>query len=390
MKHPASAAQRAADADLSRRGGIDETEEARPPSSPRYATGSRAACRPSADGSLAPRAGDVRLDRLQVGRRGYDRLTNLDPGRKVRCRRRKGAEGGGGHSARRGRRVRGALSADMRDAAWGWTPSRAPRGDSACLPTLLHRPTSFQLAPLTPSQDSASTVRAPRSVASAPGRDGMRGCSGTAVADDSSGSPTGTASPRPSAAPRRRRGCSTAIRGGPARRGPARRTAWRSARCRPRGAASPSTGSRGRLRAAHVARQLGAEGQARVHDAAPGCSPRSSGTTRPPSWTPSASRRARGPSRPDAGCIGRARAEKGATALRLTRARRTYPAQTRSVALSLEAPAADGWPAPSDPSRHPSGTSCTWGNAWEGCRRRSFSVSLTAETRHRDRVFRWV
>ena len=188
VKHPASAARRAADADLSESGsGIDETEES--------AAAKLAAIRDGLSRGLSPE--QIAASRPEPGmsastvyrwvEAGYDGLTNLDPRRKVRCRRRKGAKkGAGGHSARRGLPAFEALSADMRDAAWGMDAVEGPSGDSACLPTLLHRPTSFQLAPLTPSQDSASTVRTPRSVASALGGDGMRRMFGTAVADDGS------------------------------------------------------------------------------------------------------------------------------------------------------------------------------------------------------------
>ena len=133
-------ARRAADADLSESGsGIDETEES--------AAAKLAAIRDGLSRGLSPE--QIAASRPEPGmsastvyrwvEAGYDGLTNLDPRRKVRCRRRKGAKkGAGGHSARRGRPAFEALSADMRDAAWGMDAVEGPSGDSACLPTVFH------------------------------------------------------------------------------------------------------------------------------------------------------------------------------------------------------------------------------------------------------------
>ena len=72
---------------------------------------------------------------------GYDGMTNMELRRKVGYRPRKPR-----HSARRSYAVFLALGEDACAAAWEMDTVEGARGDSACLLTLLHRPSRLQLA----------------------------------------------------------------------------------------------------------------------------------------------------------------------------------------------------------------------------------------------------
>lgn len=242
--YSARLAQRAADAELSSaRSGTDETEES--------AAAKLAAIRDGLGRGLSPEqiaASDpgLGLSASTIYRwveAGYDRLSNMDLRRKVGYRRRRRrAEGKGArHSERRLHDAFLALGGDACASAWETGTVEGCAADSARLLTLLHRPTRLQLA--LPVADgtcgpcwAASGSCAPRW---APGASGARSrsCSRTTARS----SPTRAPSRSSSARPPGRRGSSTATRGAPTRRGPARRATWRSARSCPRAGACAST-----------------------------------------------------------------------------------------------------------------------------------------------------
>ena len=79
---------------------------------------------------------------------GYDGMTNMELRRKVGYRPRKRAAGRAAtrHSARRSHAAFLALGEDACAAAWEMDTVEGAREDSACLLTLLHRPSRLQLA----------------------------------------------------------------------------------------------------------------------------------------------------------------------------------------------------------------------------------------------------
>ncbi|MFR7732377.1 MAG: hypothetical protein ACLU7D_02855 [Collinsella sp.] len=79
---------------------------------------------------------------------GYDGMTNMELRRKVGYRPRKRAAGRAAtrHSARRSYAAFLALGEDACAAAWEMDTVEGAREDSACLLTLLHRPSRLQLA----------------------------------------------------------------------------------------------------------------------------------------------------------------------------------------------------------------------------------------------------
>ena len=98
---------------------------------------------------------------------GYGGMSNMELRRKVgyRPRRRSSPRRATAHSDRRSHAAFQALPADARDAAWEMDTVLGAKSDSARLPTLLHRPTGFQLAlPLPdgscgPGEDALLSVR---------------------------------------------------------------------------------------------------------------------------------------------------------------------------------------------------------------------------------------
>lgn len=93
---------------------------------------------------------------------GYGGMTNLDLRRKVgyRRRRRSAPRRATPHSERRSHGAFEALPEGVRDSAWEMDTVEGCESDSACLLTLFHRPTGFQLALLLASQASAEVARA--------------------------------------------------------------------------------------------------------------------------------------------------------------------------------------------------------------------------------------
>ena len=106
---------------------------------------------------------------------GYDGMTNMELRRKVGYRPRKRAAGRAAtrHSARRSHAAFLALGEDACAAAWEMDTVEGAREDSACLLTLLHRPSRLQLALLLEAKDSASVEAALEGVRSVLGADGM-------------------------------------------------------------------------------------------------------------------------------------------------------------------------------------------------------------------------
>ena len=145
--YSARRAQEAADAELSSsRSGIDETEEG--------AAAKLAAIRGGLARGLSPQqiaATTPGLSASTVYRwvdAGYDGMTNMELRRKVGYRPRKRAAGRAAtrHSARRSYAAFLALGEDACAAAWEMDTVEGAREDSACLLTLLHRPSRLQLA----------------------------------------------------------------------------------------------------------------------------------------------------------------------------------------------------------------------------------------------------
>ena len=145
--YSARRAQEAADAELSSsRSGIDETEEG--------AAAKLAAIRGGLARGLSPQqiaATTPGLSASTVYRwvdAGYDGMTNMELRRKVGYRPRKRAAGRAAtrHSARRSHAEFLALGEDACAAAWEMDTVEGAREDSACLLTLLHRPSRLQLA----------------------------------------------------------------------------------------------------------------------------------------------------------------------------------------------------------------------------------------------------
>lgn len=93
---------------------------------------------------------------------GYGGMTNLELRRKVgyRKRRRTAPRKASPHSERRSHAAFEALGEGARDAAWEMDTVEGCEADSACLLTLFHRPTGFQLALPLAAQTSDEVARA--------------------------------------------------------------------------------------------------------------------------------------------------------------------------------------------------------------------------------------
>ena len=172
--YSARRAQEAADARLSSsRSGIDETEEG--------AAAKLAAIRGGLARGLSPQqiaATTPGLSASTVYRwvdAGYDGMTNMELRRKVGYRPRKRAAGRAAtrHSARRSYAAFLALGEDACAAAWEMDTVEGSRADSACILTLLHRPSRLQLYLPLPAKDAACVAAALGGVRSVLGPDGM-------------------------------------------------------------------------------------------------------------------------------------------------------------------------------------------------------------------------
>ena len=173
--YSARRAQEAADAELSSsRSGIDETEEG--------AAAKLAAIRGGLARGLSPQqiaATTPGLSASTVYRwvdAGYDGMTNMELRRKVGYRPRKRAAGRAAtrHSARRSYAAFLALGEDACAAAWEMDTVEGAREDSACLLTLLHRPSRLQLALPLEEKTAGCVADALEGVRAVLGADGTR------------------------------------------------------------------------------------------------------------------------------------------------------------------------------------------------------------------------
>ena len=173
--YSARRAQEAADAELSgSRSGIDETEEG--------AAAKLAAIRDGLARGLSPQqiaATTPGLSASTVYRwvdAGYDGMTNMELRRKVgyRPRSRRAPGRATSHSARRSHASFLALGEDACAAAWEMDTVEGAREDSACLLTLLHRPSRLQLALLLEEKTAACVAAALEGVRAVLGADGTR------------------------------------------------------------------------------------------------------------------------------------------------------------------------------------------------------------------------
>ena len=173
--YSARRAQEAADAELSSsRSGIDETEEG--------AAAKLAAIRGGLARGLSPQqiaATTPGLSASTVYRwvdAGYDGMTNMELRRKVgyRPRRRAAGRAATRHSARRSHAAFLALGEDACAAAWEMDTVEGAREDSACLLTLLHRPSRLQLALPLEEKTAGCVADALKGVRAVLGADGAR------------------------------------------------------------------------------------------------------------------------------------------------------------------------------------------------------------------------
>lgn len=147
--YSARMAQRAADAELSEsRRGIDETEGSAAPKLDAIRDGLRRGLSPEQIAATRP---DIGLSASTIYRwvdAGYAGMTNLDLRRKVgyRPRGRSAPRRSARHSPRGSHEAFMRLPEDERASAWEMDTVEGRRSDSTRLLTLLHRPTSFQLA----------------------------------------------------------------------------------------------------------------------------------------------------------------------------------------------------------------------------------------------------
>ena len=107
---------------------------------------------------------------------GYDGMTNMELRRKVGYRPRKRAAGRAAtrHSARRSHAAFLALGEDACAAAWEMDTVEGAREDSACLLTLLHRPSRLQLALPLEEKTAGCVADALKGVRAVLGADGAR------------------------------------------------------------------------------------------------------------------------------------------------------------------------------------------------------------------------
>ena len=117
---------------------------------------------------------------------GYAGMTNMELRRKVgyRPRRRAAPRRATRHDPRRGHDAFLALGEDRCAAAWEMDTVMGSREDSACLLTLLHRPSRFQLALPLAERTCAEVVRAIRMVRGVVGGPGMEALFGAGVLTD--------------------------------------------------------------------------------------------------------------------------------------------------------------------------------------------------------------
>ena len=116
------------------------------------------------------------LSLIHIFAAGYDGMTNMELRRKVGYRPRKRAAGRAAtrHSARRSHAAFLALGEDACAAAWEMDTVEGAREDSACLLTLLHRPSRLQLALPLEEKTAGCVADALEGVRAILGADGTR------------------------------------------------------------------------------------------------------------------------------------------------------------------------------------------------------------------------
>ena len=119
---------------------------------------------------------------------GYDGMTNMELRRKVgyRPRRHTSKTSATRHSPRRSHAAFLGMGEDACAAAWEMDTVEGAREDSACLLTLLHRPSRLQLALPLAAKDAASVAAALAGVRSALGAGGMARVFGAVLTDNGS------------------------------------------------------------------------------------------------------------------------------------------------------------------------------------------------------------
>lgn len=175
--YDARMAQRAADAELSEaRRGIDETEPSAAAKLEAIRDGLRRGLSPEQIAATRPELGLAASTIYRWVDAGYAEMTNMELRRKVgyRPRRKSAPAGAGRHSRRRSHAEFGALPGDARAGAWEMDTVVGRASDSARLLTLYHRPTGFQLAIPVPDGTCASTLAGLGLVRAALGPEGMR------------------------------------------------------------------------------------------------------------------------------------------------------------------------------------------------------------------------
>ena len=180
-------AQAAAEAELSEsRRGIDETEASAARKVAALRDGMARGLSPQQVAASDPSLGLSASTAYRWVDAGYAGMTNMELRRKVGYRPRRKSAGGRStrHSARRSHAAFLALGEDACAAAWEMDTVEGSRADSACLLTLLHRPSRFQLALPLREKSAAETARALGLIRSALGEGGCRRLFGAVLTDN--------------------------------------------------------------------------------------------------------------------------------------------------------------------------------------------------------------
>ncbi len=177
VRYDARLAQDEADRELREsRSGVDETEETTAAKLALIRDGLARGLSPAQVAASTPGLGLSASTVYRWVEAGYDGMTNMELRRKVGYRPRRHAAPGRTtrHSPSRSHDAFEALPGDVRANAWEMDTVEGSRSDSACLLTLLHRPSRFQLALPLPAQDCASVAAALGALAAVLGDEGLR------------------------------------------------------------------------------------------------------------------------------------------------------------------------------------------------------------------------
>ena len=185
---------------------------------------------PRADGGAQRRpGGPVALDHLPLGLGGLRRHDQHGAQAKGRLQAEEARRRPGGHAppARRSYAAFLALGEDVCAALWEMDTVEGAREDSACLLTLLHRPSRLQLALPLEEKTAGCVADATEGVRAILGADGTRRVFRAVLTDNGAEFSDEAAIARSSARGPARRGCSTATPGAATRRAPASATTSR-------------------------------------------------------------------------------------------------------------------------------------------------------------------